>query len=144
MRYPKLRKPANSISRLINDVLYRFDFFNDSVLESIRIDYASSPSGTVSVVFICQDDQDDQHRRKRCTILFSDVGEYKLFQPTKTSMAVVSFGVSFFQADDMFYMNFDCWGDLPNEGTLEDIQFSDFYISARSVEISVSDDFVTG
>ncbi len=119
----------------MKEALERFDHFNDSVIEAINIGYADGPSPHIQVVLHCQDDRDPERRRRQCVLNFRDVEEFKLVQPPKTTLGLLSFGVAFVPEAGLFYIDFDCLGDVGR--TIEEVRAGAFYIGAREIEISV-------
>lgn len=120
----------------INDeFLHRFDYFNDSVVEKISIDYSADPGSQITVIVNCQDDNDPEKAWKRCVMDFQGVAEFQIAQVLKTSLGLVSFGVAIVRDSGLTYVDFACDGFT--ERTIEEIRSGHFYIGARKVKVSV-------
>jgi hypothetical protein len=119
----------------IPEILHRFDNFNDSVIETISVDYLSGAYPRLQVVLNCQDDFDPRMTRRQCVLDFQEAKEFKLVQPLKTSWEVISFGIAVIVEAGLTYVDFDCLGD--SERTIQQVHAGGFYIAAGKVEFTV-------
>jgi hypothetical protein len=119
----------------ISEILHRFDNFNDCLVNAISIDYASGPDPRLQVVLNCQDDLEPRQARKQCVLNFLDVKEFKLEQPLRTTLGMVSFGIAVITEAELTYVDFACDGF--SDRTIQEVRAGGFYIGARKVEFTV-------
>lgn len=124
------------ISCEMSDFLRRFDHFNDSVIESISVDYGSrQPLPRIRIVLTCQDDLADEQTWRRCFLDFRNVREFRIGHDVNRSSSVISFGVAVTMDAGLTYMDFNCLGDT--ERTIDEVRSSGFFIGADIVEFGI-------
>ncbi|MGE7371094.1 hypothetical protein ACQKKX_18820 [Neorhizobium sp. NPDC001467] len=126
------------ISRELSDFLRRFDHFNDSVIESISVDYASDqPLSRIRIVLTCQDDLADKQTWRRCVFDFRKVQEFRIGQDMNRSSCIISFGLAATMDAGLTYVDFNCLGDT--ERTIDQVRSSGFFIGAETVRFGTLD-----
>lgn len=123
------------LSSSISDVLHRFDHFNDSVIESISIDFQGHAFPRFQIRLICQDDRAEKPTWRTCLIDFHEVREFRLQQRSNTSQSLISFGIAVAIEAGLTYVDFACLGETVR--TIDEVRSSDFHIGAKKVEFLV-------
>lgn len=126
------------VSQPMSDFLRRFDRFNDSVIETISVDYGSDqPLPRIRIVLTCQDDLADEPTWKRCVFDFRNVREFRIGQDMDKSSSVISFGVAVTMDVGLTYVDFNCLGDT--ERTIDEVRSSSFFVGAETIEFGIVD-----
>lgn len=120
---------------LVSDVLHRFDHFNDSVIESISIDFQGHVYPRFKIRLTCQDDHAEEPTWRTCLLDFHNVREFRIEQPSNTSHSRISFGIAITIEAGLTYVDFACLGETVR--TIDEIRSSDFHIGAEKVEFVV-------
>lgn len=121
------------ISPEMSDFLRRFDRFNDSVIETISVDYGGDqPLPRIRIVLTCQDDLADEPTWRRCFFDFRNVQEFRIGQDMNRSSCIISFGVAVTMDAGLTYVDFNCLGDTVR--TIDQMRSSGFFIGAETVE----------